>query len=266
MVHPHKTPVVWITGASSGIGAALVKQYALKGFNLVVSSRSKTALQHIIDDLQYDLNRVLILDFDLNERHSYSDFLNVILHRFGRLDILFLNGGISQRSNALETTEEVERRLMQINYFAQVAMAKAVLPLMQKQGKGQIVVISSIAGKFGFYLRSTYAAAKHALFGYFESLRLETERYGIKIHIVYPGKIKTQVSVHAIGPDGNPHRKMDPSHQNAMSAEACAVYIIKQMKSGKTDFFVGGKEGWILVIKRFFPSWFKSIIRKQSPY
>jgi dehydrogenase/reductase SDR family protein 7B len=266
MLHPRKTPVVWITGASSGIGAALVKQYAKKEYNLVVSSRSKAVLQQIIDDIPYDLNRVLVLDFDLNESHSYNDYINTIIQRFGRLDILFLNGGISQRSKALETTEEVERKLMQINYFAQVAMAKAVLPLMQTQGEGRIVVISSIAGKFGFYLRSTYAAAKHALFGYFESLRLETERFGIKIHIVYPGKIKTQVSVHALGADGNPHRKMDPSHQNAMSAEACAVSIIRQLESGKTDFFVGGKEGWILVIKRFFPSWFESIIRKQTPY
>lgn len=266
MQNLNNAPVVWITGASSGIGAALAKQYVQKGFNLVLSSRSKAALQQLVNEIPCDLNRVLIIDFDLNENPPYTTYLNLILNNFGRLDIVFLNGGMSQRSHALDTSEVIEQKLMQINYFAQVAMAKAVLPYMISQGSGQLVVISSIAGKFGFYLRSSYAAAKHALFGYFESLRLETEHQGITIHIVYPGKIKTRVSLNALGADGNPHNTMDPSHQNAMSADACAKYIIKQLASGKLDFFVGGKEGWILIIRRFFPAWFNALIRKQHPY
>ena len=137
---------------------------------------------------------------------------------------------------------------------------------MLKQGSGKIVVISSIAGKFGFYLRSTYSAAKHALHGYFESLRLELEHKGISVLMVCPGKIKTNISLNALSPDGNSHNVMDKSHQNAMSAEQCAQQIISGILKNKEEIFVGGKELLIVKIKRFFPKLFGYLIRKQSPY
>jgi short-subunit dehydrogenase len=155
---------------------------------------------------------------------------------------------------------------MEINYFSAVNLSKAALPVMLKYGSGKIVVVSSIAGKFGFFLRSSYSAAKHALHGYFESLRLENEKKGISILMVCPGKIKTNVSLNAAGAAGDSHNKMDPSHENAMSAEECAKQIIAGIMNDKEEIFIGGKELLIVKIKRFFPKLFGKLIRKQSPY
>jgi len=156
--------------------------------------------------------------------------------------------------------------LFEINYFSSVNLSKAVLPYMFKQDSGKIIVISSIAGKFGFYLRSTYSAAKHALHGYFESLRLEVEKKGVSVLIVCPGKIKTAISLNAAVENGQTHNKMDQSHEQAMAAEVCAKQIITAILKNKEELFVGGKELLIVKIKRFFPRLFNIIIRKQSPY
>jgi short-subunit dehydrogenase len=137
---------------------------------------------------------------------------------------------------------------------------------MLKQKQGKIIVISSIAGKFGFYLRSSYSAAKHALHGYFESLRLELENQGVSVLMVCPGKIKTNVSLNALSTGGKEHNQMDPSHENAMSAEECAKQIISAIITNKEEVFIGGKELLIVKIKRFFPKLFGEIVRKQSPY
>ena len=189
-----------------------------------------------------------------------------IITKFGRIDILINNGGQSQRSSVIETSAETERQLMEINYFSAVNLSKAALPVMLKYGSGKIVVVSSIAGKFGFFLRSSYSAAKHALHGYFESLRLENEKKGISVLMVCPGKIKTNVSLNAAGSAGDSHNKMDPTHENAMSAEECAKQIIAGIMNDKEEIFIGGKELLIVKIKRFFPKLFRKLIRKQSPY
>jgi len=175
------------------------------------------------------------------------------------------NGGMSQRGEAEKTSIEVDRELMEVNYFAYVNLTKAVLPYMKRQKNGHIIVVSSIAGKFGFYLRSGYSAAKHALHGFFESFRLETEKDGIKTLIVCPGKIKTNISFHAVT-DKGAHGKMDPSHENAMTATECANIILNAIQNGDEEILVGGKELMAVKIRRFFPKWFGKIIRKQSPF
>ncbi len=172
---------------------------------------------------------------------------------------------MSQRAEAEKTTIDIDRELMEINYFAYVNLTKAVLPYMKRQKSGHVIVISSIAGKFGFYLRSGYSAAKHALHGFFDSFRLETEKDGIKTLIVCPGKIKTNISLNAVT-DKGAHGKMDPSHENAMSAEECARIILKGIQNNDEEILVGGKELLAVKIKRFFPKWFGRIIRKQSPF
>ncbi|MBL7917970.1 MAG: SDR family NAD(P)-dependent oxidoreductase [Bacteroidia bacterium] len=154
---------------------------------------------------------------------------------------------------------------MEVNYFSYVNLTKAVLPYMKRQKSGHIVVISSIAGKFGFYLRSGYSAAKHALHGFFESFRLETEQFGIKTLIVCPGKVKTNISLNAVTENGQ-HGKMDESHVNAMSAEESAKIILKAIINNEEEILVGGKELKAVTLKRFFPKLFGKIIRKQSPY
>ena len=261
-----KDKVIWITGASSGIGEALVYECAKQQALLILSARRESELLRVAKQANLTDKNSFILPFDLSDTSKASEYTQQIISKFGRIDILINNGGQSQRGEAIETSIETERLLFEINYFSAVNLSKAVLPQMLKNGLGKIVVISSIAGKFGFYLRSTYSAAKHALHGYFESMRLEVEKKGVSILMVCPGKIKTNVSLNAASSSGESHNKMDKSHENAMSAEECAKQIIFGILNNKEEIFVGGKELLVVKIKRFLPKLFGKLIRKQSPY
>jgi short-subunit dehydrogenase len=258
--------VIWITGASSGIGEALVYECAKQNATVILSARRENELIRVLKTAKLTAANSLIIPFDLSDTSRVNEYAQQIISTFGRIDILINNGGQSQRSESINTTSETERQLFEINYFSAVNLSKAVLPFMTKNKSGKIVVISSIAGKFGFYLRSSYSAAKHALHGYFESLRLEVEKNGISVLLVCPGKIKTNVSINAASSSGNSHNKMDESHENAMSAEECAKQIILGIVNNKEEIFIGGKELLAVKIKRFFPRLFGKIIRKQSPY
>lgn len=261
-----KDKVVWITGASSGIGEALAMAFAAEGARLVLSARREAELQRVAKQTALPDLDLLVLPFDLSDTSGATALSAAVMNKFGRIDILVNNGGFSQRAEAMKTSEKLARELMEVNYFSAVNLSQSVLPYMKRQKSGQIVVISSIAGKFGFYLRSSYSAAKHALHGYFESLRLETEQYGIKILLVCPGKVKTAVSLNAVTSSGAAHNVMDESHKNAMSAGECARQIVAGLKANKEEIVVGGKELWMVKIKRFFPLLFSKLIRKQSPY
>ncbi len=261
-----KSKIVWITGASSGIGEALVYAFAKAGAKVILSARRESELQRVAKTSGLSSENYLLLPFDLMEINSFPEKVEKAIAHFGKIDVLINNGGFSQRSEAIDTPLELDRKIMEVNYFANIALSKLVLPKMAKQKSGHIVVISSIAGKFGFYLRSSYSAAKHALHGFYESLRLENEKHGIQVLIVCPGKIKTNVSLNAVTSDGSTHGQMDESHVNSMSPEQCAKEIIMAMKKGKEEVLIGGKELKAVFVKRFFPKLFSRIIRKQSPY
>jgi short-subunit dehydrogenase len=256
--------VIWITGASSGIGEALVHELASKGAKIVLSARHEDKLKRVASAAGLTHENSLIVPLDLSALRQPEKYVSAVLQKFSRIDILINNGGISQRGEALQTAEEVERHLFEINYFGHVSLTKAVLPVMIRQKSGYIAVISSIAGKFGFYLRSTYSAAKHALHGYFESLRLENEKHNIHVLMACPGKINTQISLHAINAAGGEHAKTDASHQQGMSARTCAQRILYGIEQEKKELLIGGKELWAVRIKRFFPGLFYRIIRKQK--
>lgn len=258
--------IIWITGASSGIGEALVIECAKHQVKLILSSRREDELKRVAKQANLKESNYLIVPFDLSNTSKAEEYAQLIIRKFGGIDILINNGGQSQRSEAIATSSDTERLLFEINYFSAVNLSKAVLPLMLKNRTGKIVIISSIAGKFGFYLRSSYSAAKHALHGYFESLRLEVEKKGVSILMVCPGKIKTNVSINAISSDGKIHNKMDESHQKAISAEVCAQQIIQGIINDKEEILIGGKEILLVKIRRFFPKLFSKIVRKQSPY
>lgn len=261
-----KDKVVWITGASSGIGEALALELSKREARLVLSARREEELRRVGKLTGLPELDLMILPFDLSDTSSASGLAAQVMNKFGQIDILVNNGGYSQRSEAMETALELDRQLMEVNFFSYVALTKAVLPYMKRRRTGHIVAISSIAGKFGFYLRSSYSAAKHAIHGFFESLRLETEKHGIKTLVVCPGKIKTNVSHNAVTASGEKHNTMDPSHEQAMSAEACARQIIQAISAGKEEVLIGGKEILMVRIKRFFPGLFGKLVRKQSPY
>ena len=155
---------------------------------LILSSRTKKTLEAVASEIKQATTYILPLD--LADSSEFEVKRDEVLGKFGQVDILINNGGISQRENALDSSEDVERQIMEINYFGNIALSKAILPSMVKKGSGQLVIMSSIAGKFGFFLRSSYSASKHALHGYYESLRLEEEKNNIKVSLVCPGKNK----------------------------------------------------------------------------
>lgn len=253
MKYQNKT--VWITGASSGIGRALSKQFSAEGANLVLSSRNKVELKILKSEIEKENynSKILIKPLDLSIQDSFKQITSEIIEEFNSIDLLINNGGISQRSLVENTGLNVDRKLMEVNFFGTVALTKAVLPYMLKNENGQIAVVTSIVGKFGFPLRSAYSASKHALQGFFDTLRAETQDRGIKISIVIPGQIKTNISLGAITEKGEAHGKMDDAQNSGMDADLAAKKIISGLSKNKKEILVGRKELLMVHIRRFMP-------------
>lgn len=256
--------VVWITGASSGIGEALVYAYHSLGAQLIISSRNKEKLYEVKSNCKGSNMDIHVLPLDLEDIDSLDNKAQDALKIYGRVDVLIHSGGISQRSLAMETKLSVAQRLMNVNFFGTVVLSKSILPAMMKQGAGHLVVISSLVGKFGTPFRSAYSASKHALHGYFDSLRAEIYQQNINITIVCPGFIKTQVSVNALVADGSTQNTMDDAQANGMPADTCAMQIINAIKNRKEEVYIGGKEVYGVKLKRFFPTLFSKLVRKAK--
>ena len=238
---------------------------ATEGSQLILSSRSEPELLRVKNNCKISEDNILLLSFDLQEISNVNELAKKAIEKFSRIDILINNGGISQRSYATETPLEIDRKIMEVNFFGAVALTKAVLPYMVKQKSGRIVVVSSISGKFGFYLRSGYSAAKHALHGFFESLRMEVAKDNIQVLLVCPGKVKTNISLNALTASGKQHGIMDRSQEQGVSAEACAYQIIQAIKNNKEEIYIGHFNGRLaLFVKRIFPGLFSKIIRRQK--
>ncbi|MFN8776011.1 MAG: SDR family oxidoreductase [Flavobacteriales bacterium] len=256
--------LVWITGGSSGIGEQLAYACSSAGARLVLSARNAAALERVRASCQ-DPSRVLLIPMDLTSTESIQLAASRVLAEAGPPDVLIHNGGRSQRSRALSSPLALDRELMEVNYFGPVALTKLVVPEMLRNGGGLLVVMSSLAGKWGFYERSAYAAAKHALHGFFETLRLENEDAGLRVSMVTPGFIATDISRHAADATGQPTGEMDANQARGMPPEVCARIILRRALAGDEEFAVGGKELIALWIHRYFPRLFGRLIRRQSP-
>lgn len=254
--------LVLITGASSGIGKALVHELAKEGARLILADRKVEDLVSLKEECLKSTSFCETISFDLSVPDEVVSAAKSILEKYGPIYLLINNGGISMRSLAVETPIEIDRKIMEIDFFSYVILTKAFLPSMIENGVGFIAATSSLSGKFGFHLRSSYAAAKHAIQGYFETLRMELKPYGISVTIAYPGSINTSISVNAIKKDGKPHGVMDPAQANGMSAEDCAKHYLKAIKQGRPEVLIGGKEFIMFHLKRFFPRIFFRVIGK----
>jgi short-subunit dehydrogenase len=255
--------VAWVTGASSGIGEEICKQLAEKGFSLILSSRDETQLNAVKSKLS-NANEHLVIPIDLSDTSNIHQLVEVAIAQFPTIDFVYHCGGISQRSEAAETPLSVDRKIMEVNYFGCVALTKAILPHFQQQKSGHFVVISSISGKFGFFLRSAYSASKHALQGFFESLLLEEAKHNIRVTIAYPGKINTPISLRALDKNGNPHGKMDHNQETGMPVDVCVKKLIRAVEKNKKEVLIGNKELGAVYLKRFVPSLFWKVIAKQK--
>lgn len=256
--------VIWITGASSGIGEALVYAYHQQGAKLIISSRNKDKLYEVKSRCKGNPLDIHVLPLDLERMETLNSKAEEALKIYGKIDTIIHSGGISQRALALDTELDVAKRLMDINFWGTVALSQALLPTMIKQGGGQLVIISSLVGKFGTPLRSAYSASKHALHGYFDSLRAELYKDNIRVCIVCPGFIQTQVSVNALVGDGSLQNTMDHAQANGMKADVCAAKIIKAVKTGQNEVYIGGKETYGVLIKRLLPNLFAKLVRKAK--
>ena len=258
-----KDQVIWITGASSGIGEALVRKYDAEGFRLILSSRNKQLLNQMKEKSAHPEN-LYVLPLDLSKPDSFEVIREEAISAFGKIDILINNGGISQRSLVAETDLAVDRKIMEVNFFGTIGLSKAILPHFLKNNKGHFVVVSSLVGKFGSPYRSAYAASKHALHGFFDSLRAEHYKNNISVTMICPGFIRTNVSVNALTGDGSPLNKMDDAQQKGISPETCALEIFNAIKKGKEEVLIGGKEKYAVYLKRLFPILFSRILRKAK--
>ncbi|GAB4014536.1 SDR family oxidoreductase [Spirosoma koreense] len=257
--------VIWITGASSGIGEAIALEVAKQpNVKLVLSARRENELQRVAWQTGLPATDLLVLPMDISDTDSLPAQVEAVQQRFGRIDFLFQNAGISQRSTVSNTDFAVYKRLMDVNFFGIVALTKAVLPLMIAQGSGHIVVTSSVAGKLATKQRSGYSASKHALHGFFDALRAETYEAGLRVTIVCPGYIRTAISIHALEADGRPHGEMDENQQKGMAPDDFARRLIRAVSQEKEEVYIGGTEIYGIYLKRFFPNLLSRILRNRE--
>lgn len=254
--------VVWITGASSGIGAELARQYSQSGAKLILSARRKEQLEEVKATCQQP-DEHLILPLDLGDFESHEGAVKDALSFVGHIDIMIHNAGISQRALVEETSLDVDRRIMEINFFGTVSLTKLLLPSMLERQSGQMVVVSSVAGLFGTKLRSAYCASKHALQGFFESLYMEVSDKGVDVTIISPGFIQTEISAKALKGDGSAHAKVDPAIASGMPVEVFVRQMISAIKKRKPAAVIGGgKEALGVLLKRFIPPLFRYVLKR----
>ncbi|QJX46394.1 SDR family oxidoreductase [Hymenobacter taeanensis] len=259
----HSTPqVVWITGASAGIGEALAHEYARQGARLILSARNQEALEKVAAACAPA--ETLVVPLDLAQPASFAGAIQEVFAHYGRLDVLLNNGGISQRSLVLETSLSVDRQLMEVNYFGTVALTKGVLPHLLQQGSGRIAVVSSLVGKFGTPYRSAYAASKHALHGFFDSLRAELTDTGVGVTIICPGFVKTGVSVNALTGDGTPLGTMDEATAKGLAPAELARQASRAIAQGRNEVYIGGRETWGVLLKRLAPGLFSKFLSRAK--
>lgn len=255
--------VVWITGASSGIGEAMAYLFSKKGATLILSSRSETELCRVKNKVAFP-DKVYLFPLDISNHKQVFETGNTILMQFGKVDILVNNAGISQRSKASDTKFEVDEKLMNTNFLGTVAVTKSILPEMLNQKSGQIVVITSVVGKIGTPYRSSYSASKHALHGFFDSLRAEIHDSNIGILLVCPGFVRTNVSINALTAQGTKQGTMDSATDRGLAPNYVAKKIIHAIGKKEEIWITGFKERFAINLKRFFPALFSNLIKRTK--
>jgi len=255
--------VVWITGASSGIGEAITYALDNKNCKLIISSRDVATLNKVRDNCIHK-NNIRVLPMDLSEFDKMDQVVNEAYTFFDKIDILINNAGVSQRSLIVYTEFDVYKKLMDINYLGTLALTKALLPHFIKNKKGHFVTVTSIMGKFGSPYRSGYCGAKHALHGFFDVLRMEHEKDGIDVTLICPGFVQTNVAKNALTADGSKQVKDDDATQNGLPVSIFSRKMIRAIEHKKFEAYIGRGELKGIYMKRFFPKLLhKLVLRSQ---
>jgi dehydrogenase/reductase SDR family member 7B len=259
-----KDKVVWITGASMGIGEALAYLMAREGATLILSSRKEDQLNKVKENCALADEKVTVLPLDLADAESLPGICVKALKAYGHVDILVNNGGITQRSLVLETSLEVDRRIMEIDYFGQIAITKHILPSMVERKSGHIATVSSVMGRMSTPMRSAYCAAKHALHGFFDALRAEVYNDNVRVTMICPAGVKTNVSYNAVVGDGSAYGKMDVQQEKGITAEECAEVIARAILKEKEEVLAGNFVKYAVLLNRYLPRLYSKVVRKAD--
>lgn len=252
--------VIWLTGASSGIGEALAYEFCNRGAQLILSARRAEELERVRAQC-VDPARVKILPLDVADLENIPQKAQEARALFERIDILVNNAGITQRGRVAETEMSVLQRVFQVNFFGAVALTKVVLPDMLERRAGQIVVVSSLTGKLPVPKYAAYCASKHALQGYFDSLRGEVARHGVKVTLILPGFVQSEISKNSLDTQGNPRGKA-ASMRNAMPADVAARKMVNAIARGREQYEFGGIERFAVPVRTFAPQLYSYAIKR----
>lgn len=256
--------VVWITGASSGLGKALAKECALQGADVILTARRYEELEKARVTLLNPERHVSVCADITDEsqvRHAYAQ----VLAAKGRIDWLINNAGLSQRALIQDTTMQTERAIMEVDYFSQVFLTKTVLPTFITQKSGRIAFVSSVAGLLGTQYRASYSAAKAAIHMWANSLRAEVSQEGVKVSVIFPGFVKTNVSFNALNGEGKPQGHQDEAIENGLEPDLFAQTTVSALLAGEEYIVVGGaKEKLGVWVSRLSPSTLYKMIRKMK--
>ena len=255
--------VIWITGASSGIGAELAKQYAKEGALLILSARREKALQEVKNSCENQEN-ITVLPLDLKNFSSMAQYVEKALAVYGSIDLLINDGGVSQRSLIADTKMEVYQELMDVNYIGTVALTKAMLPYFIECKKGHFAVVTSVMGKFGSPYRSGYCGAKHALHGFFDVLRMEHEKDNVDVTLICPGFVQTNVTINALTGTGERLNHDDPGTQNGLEVAFFCRKMIRAIRNKKWEISFGKKEKLGVFVKRFSQKLLHAIVMRSN--
>ena len=255
---------VWITGASSGIGEHVAYQYDKEGANLILSARSESKLEAVKNNCSSGQGEKFVLPFDVGLVDEIDDITQKALALTGQIDVLINNAGISQRGRVEDGNLAIDRKIFEVNFFGNIQLTRSLLPHMLERSSGNLVIISSLAGKMSTPFRSAYAGSKHALHGWYDALRAELADRNIGVHIICPGYIRTNISVNALKSSGEQHGVMDPNQDAGMSPENCAKQIVKAISKNKREVYIGGKETSFLWIRKIFPSIYYKMVERMA--
>lgn len=261
-MHELQDKVVVITGASEGIGRALALAMAPLGCHLVVCARNPERLNSLVDQIVASGGKATAFAMDVTDRLSCSDLVTLCEVELGRLDILVHNAGMTMWSRFDQLAElDVIETLMKVNYLAPVRLTRIALPAL-KAVKGQIVVVSSLAGLTGVPERSGYCASKHAVSGFFDALRIELEPDGVAVTQIYPDFVKSEIHKRALDSKGQPMGDSPMQADKIMTAEQCAALMVPAIVDRRRDLLTSrrGKLGKLLKI--IWPSMLDRIARK----
>ena len=256
--------VVWITGASSGLGKALAQECAARGAQVVLTARRYEELENVRLSLSHP-ERHISIAADITDEAQVRSAHDQVRHAKQRIDWLINNAGLSQRALIVETTMLTERAIMEVDYFSQVFLTKTVLPTFLEQKSGRIVFVSSVAGLLGTQYRASYSAAKAAIHMWANSLRAEVADQGLGVSVVFPGFVKTNVSFNALDGEGKPQGHDNDATANGLEADEFAKITVNALLKGDEYIVVGGKKEKLGVwISRLSPKILYRMIRKMK--